>query len=158
MIGFILPACAPIIRRRILLHIGIVWSTPAPILRRRGRPKLHIWIVWSTPALWRHPDDILRRVLDVAGLAVHAVLRVDLQAVAGVVVFHEFVYARRTVTIFRPGIGGEIDLYRYARVLQREMDRLVFFVIGVGNEYRRQPVETDLAVRFRILNRRAFRG
>src|SRR5688572_18747300 len=36
---------------------------------------LHARIVRAAAAFRRHPDDVLRRVLDVAGLAMHAVLR-----------------------------------------------------------------------------------
>src|SRR5579864_2149976 len=36
-------------------------------------------ITWPAAALGRHPVDILRRVLDVARFAMHAVLRVDPQ-------------------------------------------------------------------------------
>src|ERR1700740_2826020 len=55
---------------------------------------LHVGIVGATAAFRRDPDDVLRRVLDVAGLAVHAVLRVDLQTRRGLEV-HELVDARR---------------------------------------------------------------
>lgn len=41
---------------------------------------LHVGIVGATAALRRCPDDVLARILDVAGLAVDAVGRVDLQA------------------------------------------------------------------------------
>ena len=54
------------------------------------------------------PDDVLRRVLDVAGLAVHAVLRVDLQAVVAVVVLHELVDAGRAVAA-RGRRTGQVD-------------------------------------------------
>ena len=40
----------------------------------------HIRIVRTAAAFRRDPHDVLRRVLDIAGLAMHAVLRVDLQA------------------------------------------------------------------------------
>ena len=42
-----------------------------------GRPS-HDSVCWSTP-LRSCPDDVLQRVLDVTGLAVQAVLRIDLQ-------------------------------------------------------------------------------
>ncbi|SIP90428.1 hypothetical protein SAMN05878295_101176 [Aeromonas hydrophila] len=41
---------------------------------------LHVGIVGARAALRRCPDDVLARILDVAGLAVDAVGRVDLQA------------------------------------------------------------------------------
>src|SRR6478752_6980329 len=51
----------------------------------------HVRIVRPAAAFGRDPDDVLRRVLDIAGLAMHAVLRVDLQALVAVVGFDEFV-------------------------------------------------------------------
>src|SRR4051812_44560418 len=39
---------------------------------------LHVHVVRPAAAFRRDPDDVLSRVLDVARLAVHAVLRVDL--------------------------------------------------------------------------------
>ena len=42
-----------------------------------GRSASHIRIVRPAAALGRHPGDVLVRVLDVAGFAVDAVLRVD---------------------------------------------------------------------------------
>ena len=45
-------------------------------------------------AFGRDPDDVLRRVRDVAGLAVHSVLRVDLQAVGVVFVLQEALNAK----------------------------------------------------------------
>lgn len=52
---------------------------------------LHAAVVWPAAALRRDPHNVLGRVLDVAGLAVHAVLRVDLQTVAVVGVLDELV-------------------------------------------------------------------
>lgn len=52
--------------------------------------------VRGPPTALRHgPPDILQRVLDVAGLAVQAVLRVDLQPLAAVLVWHVLVHAWR---------------------------------------------------------------
>lgn len=39
----------------------------------------HIWIVRSIAALWRCPRDVLAWVFDVAGLAMHAVLEINLE-------------------------------------------------------------------------------
>ena len=46
----------------------------------RSREASHVGIVRPVAALRRGPDDVLRRVLDVAGLAVDAVLEVDPEA------------------------------------------------------------------------------
>ena len=40
----------------------------------------HIGIIRPFAALWHRPVDVLRRILDVAGFAVDAVLGVDLKA------------------------------------------------------------------------------
>src|ERR1700722_12932060 len=52
---------------------------------------LHIRVVRSAASLWRYPDDILGRILDIAGLAMHAVLRIDDQSITTIVVLHEFI-------------------------------------------------------------------
>src|ERR1700732_4686812 len=52
-------------------------STHDPLPKKGWRKLSHIRIVRAAAALWRHPIDVLRRVLDVARLAVDAILRVD---------------------------------------------------------------------------------
>src|SRR5476649_1240887 len=37
----------------------------------------HVRIVWTTTAFGRNPNDVLRRIFDIAGLAMHAVLRIN---------------------------------------------------------------------------------
>jgi len=44
------------------------------------RASLHIRIVRPAAAFGRDPVDVLVRILDIAGFAVNAVLRVDLEA------------------------------------------------------------------------------
>ena len=64
---------------------------------------LHRRVVRPAAAFGRDPVDVLPRVLDVAGLAVHAVLRVDLQPLACRASSRdELVDARRAVARFRP--------------------------------------------------------
>src|SRR4051812_26846418 len=77
----------------------------------------HADVVRSAAAFGRDPDDVLRRVLDVAGLAVHAVLRVDLQPVGVVGVLHVFVDAGGAVAAFRAGVYGQVHLHRDCRIL-----------------------------------------
>src|SRR5690348_1114392 len=98
---------------------------------------LHVRVIGASAAFGSDPVDILGRVLDVAGFAVDAVLRIDLQPGLTVLRLHEFVDARRTITLFGPGIYGQVDGRRYVRVLERQMNRLVFLMVGVGNEHRR---------------------
>src|SRR6185369_18028499 len=42
-------------------------------------PPLHVGVVRAASAFRDDPDDVLLRILDVARLAMHAVLRIDLQ-------------------------------------------------------------------------------
>src|SRR5690606_8782467 len=93
---------------------------------------LHVGVVRTTSTFRRHPGDVLGRVLDIAGLAVHAVLRVDLEALAAVVVGHYFVDARRAVALGRFVVHRQVLLDRDARVGQLEMNRLFFFMVGIG--------------------------
>src|SRR6266480_7556645 len=84
---------------------------------------LHVGIVGAAAAFRRDPDDVLLRVLDIAGLAVHAVLRVDLEARRGLEV-NELIDTGRAVALLRPGIDLQI-LQRDGRILERQVDRLM---------------------------------
>ena len=55
---------------------GGVDGMRAPVFGR-----LHACVVRSAAAFRCDPDDVLRWVFDIAGLAMHTVLRIDLQAV-----------------------------------------------------------------------------
>src|SRR2546422_4236125 len=111
---------------------------------------LHVGIVGAAAAFRRDPDDVLLRVLDIAGLAVHAVLRVDLQARRGLEV-DELIDAGRAVALLRPGIDLQI-VQGYGRILERQVDRLVLVVVGVGDEHRRQPVKGQYTIGLGIGN------
>ena len=67
----------------------------------------------------------------------HAVLRVDLQAVGVVGVLHELIDAGRAVAAFGAGVFGQVDVDRYARILERQVRGLVLFVVGIGMGRRR---------------------
>lgn len=58
---------------------------------------LHVRIVRPTPAFRRHPHDVLGRILDVARLAMNAILGVDLQPWPRAPVRDEFVHRGRAV-------------------------------------------------------------
>ncbi len=60
---------------------------------------LHPAVIRPARAFGANPSDVLRRVFDVAGFAVHAVCRVDLQARAAVF-FDDFIHASRTIARF----------------------------------------------------------
>src|SRR6478609_5291397 len=68
----------------------------------------HVRIVRSAATFGDHPLDVLLRVLDVAGLAVHAVLGVHLEA--SIPAFRdEFINPSRTVTRLGPVVNRQID-------------------------------------------------
>jgi hypothetical protein len=76
-------------------------------------------------ALYRppvEPDDVPRRILDVVGLAVQVILRVDLRAFA-LVGIHQLIHRRRITTALRLRTGLRIQVFRLARVPQRQIRR-----------------------------------
>ena len=88
--------------------------------RARGlcsRIHSHIRIVRPAAALGRNPGNILIRVLDIAGFAVDAVLRVDLQPRFAVFA-HDFVNAGRSVALLGRVIEREVRLDRNFRVVE----------------------------------------
>src|SRR4051794_3232085 len=85
-------------------------------------------VTGPSAALRRHPVDVLRRVLDVAGFAMHAVLRVDAQARLARDLL-DFIHPGRTVPGLRTGIELVVDRDRLLRIEQLEMRGLVFFVV-----------------------------
>ena len=100
--------------------------------------------------------DVLPGVLDIAGLAVDAVRGVDLQAhgIALVLGGYELVNTCGAIQGLRAVVKLKVHVHRNRRVPQRQMDRLILFMIGVGKVNRGQPVEGDHPVRFRIFNPR----
>ena len=52
----------------------------------------------------------------------------------------------------------QVDSYRDRRVGQLQVVRLIFLMVGVGDEHRRQPVEADHAIRLGIDDLGAFVG
>src|SRR5512135_1370958 len=58
---------------------GLAFSSSATVFIASLLTGSHVGVVGATTAFGHHPFDVLRRVLDVAGLAVDAVRRIDLQ-------------------------------------------------------------------------------
>src|SRR5947209_8698479 len=115
--------------------------------------KLHVRVIGASAAFGSDPVDVLGGVLDVARLAVDAILGVDLKPRFTVLAVDKFINSSRTVTLFGSGIDGQVDCRWYVGVLERQMNRLVFFMIGVRDEHRRQTVEGQHAVGLRIVDR-----
>src|SRR3954454_18778787 len=114
---------------------------------------LHVRVIGASAAFWSDPVDVLGRVLDVAGLAVNAVLGVDLEPRFTAFAFNKFINACRAITLLGAGIDRQVDGHGYVGVLERQMNRLVFLMIGVGDEYRGETVEGQRAVGLRVIDR-----
>ena len=91
---------------------------------------LHVRVIRTAAALGRHPGDILRRILDVAGFAMDAILRVDLESRAAWLL-DDFINARGTITLRGLTIFRQIDADGNRRVLQHQVNGLVLLMIGI---------------------------
>ena len=91
---------------------------------------LHIGVIWSTQAFRGYPTDILRGILDIAGLTVDAVLGVNLKA-RFVSICDYFIHARWAVALSRFVVSGKVDLNRNRGVSQLQVAGLIFFVVGI---------------------------
>src|SRR5262245_60057081 len=117
----------------------------------------HVRIARPAPALGGNPGDVLIRVLDIAGLAVHAVLRVD-HVARRTPLLHPFIDPGRAIARRRTAVDVVLGGLLEAKVRDPEVWRLVLLVIGVGEEHRGEPVEGELAVGLGIGDRRALGG
>src|SRR6266849_658535 len=72
-------------------------------LAREGNGESHVRVIRAAAALRRDPGDVGVRILDVAGFAVDAVLRVDHEARAAPLL-HPFVHRGRTIACRRSRI------------------------------------------------------
>src|SRR6185437_5288330 len=106
------------------------WPHPAGD-RGCGDNDLEILIIRTRATFGRHPGDDLVRVLDVAGLAVHAVGGIDLQALAGAVV-DDLVDAGGAEAGARVAVFGGAPVDADAGVGHVQVDRLVLVVFGGG--------------------------
>jgi hypothetical protein len=95
--------------------------------------ELHIGVVRTAPALRRYPGDILIRVLDIAGFAMDAVLRVD--DIARLASFLDpFIDAGRAIARRGPAIAVVLGGFLHKGIGQSQMHGLVLLVIRVGEE------------------------
>src|SRR3954466_12227481 len=90
---------------------------------------LHVRVIWSSTAFRSDPVDVLGRVLDVACLAVDAILGVDLQLRFTTLPLDEFIDSCRAIALLRASIDRQVDGRGYVGVLERQMNRLIFLVI-----------------------------
>src|SRR5690606_37966666 len=119
-------------------RLQILGTAPSMTKERdRVPPLLHIGVNRPLATLRRHPVDVLVGVLDVAGLAVHAILGVD-DVDLPAILLHPLIDACRTITGRRTGINVMFGALLQLHVLYLKMHRLVLLMIGGGQEYRRQ--------------------
>src|SRR5829696_9995562 len=106
---------------------AVVWQD-----RGRGEPlSSHIWVIRTAAPLGRHPSDVLIRILDIAGFAVDAVLRVDDKARI-TALLHPFIDAGRTITRRRSAIDVMLGRFLQRHFPYDQMRSLAFFVVGIG--------------------------
>src|ERR1700712_3432748 len=102
------------------------------MLHLRTASGLHTAGIHRTAAAFGgYPVDVLGRVLDVAGFAVDAVLRIDLQLWIAGVGAGDFVDSGWAVAGFRTAVLVPVDADRQAGIAKFQMGRLVFLMIGV---------------------------
>src|SRR5436190_10287623 len=92
---------------------------------------LHAVIIWSAAALWWDPGDDLVRVLNITSLAVHAVRRIQADALPirrGGIVEH-FVNVGWTKILARTAELAHTPRLADVRVFDDQMCRLIFFVL-----------------------------
>src|SRR3990167_9306443 len=113
---------------------------------------LHIGVVRPAGAFRGHPVDVLGGVLDVTGFAMYAVLRVDLELLLAIFLGDDFVNAGRAVALRRFVVHRQVLAQRNARIGELQVAGLFLFMVGVGEEYRAELVEAELAIGFRVGN------
>src|SRR6266850_4081467 len=95
---------------------------------------LHGLVIGTASALGRNPGNVAVRVLHVTGFAVNAILGVDLEARTRCLL-DPFIDAGRAIAVGRTGIDVVLGCLLQIHIGDLEMNRLVFLVIGVGQEH-----------------------
>lgn len=123
--------------------------------REKKRNYLCVRVLGSTATLWHGPVNVLARILDIAGLAVNAVLRVDLEALGASgsrFIINKLVHTGRAETTLRTIIDLQVALNRYILVLEAQVDGLVLGVVGACPRNRGQQIKGNNAVGFWVIN------
>lgn len=116
----------------------------------------HAVVGGTATSLGHHPVDVLLGVLDITGLAVDAVLSVNLQLhVAALLVGHVLVNASGAESLLGSLVQRQIMVHGDAVVLEGQMGGLVALVVCARQCYRRQQIEGDLAIGLGVNNGRA---
>src|SRR5690348_8274962 len=83
---------------------------------------LHIRVIGASTTFGSDPVDVLGRVLDVARLAVHAILGVDLEPRFTALALDKFINACRAISLLGTGIDRQVDCRWYVGVLERQVN------------------------------------
>src|SRR2546425_9717756 len=112
----------------------------------RSARRLELHVLGAAAPLGRDPGDDLVWIHDVAGLAVHAIAGVDLQAAPAPFLRYHLVDRRGAEALARVGeLLGAAGLAD-ARVGDLQVGGLVLLMTGAGVEDVAQPVERERAV------------
>ncbi|MNG14614.1 hypothetical protein D3C84_983810 [compost metagenome] len=85
----------------------------------------------------------------------HTVLGIDLQTLLPFRL-NDLIDARRAITLSRLVKQRQVGFERDIRILQFQLTRLIFLMIGIGQEHRGKLVETNDAIRLGISDLRAL--
>jgi hypothetical protein len=72
---------------------------------------LHIGVIGSPAPFWTLPLNILTGIFDITGLAMNAILSIDLESHRAVTAFKHFINPSRTIQSGRFAVFWEIGLY-----------------------------------------------
>ena len=84
----------------------------------------------------------------------NAILGVDLEPRFTTLAVDKFIHACRAVTLFGTGVDRKVDGGWYVRILERQMNRLIFLMVRVRHEDGRKPVKGENSVGLWIVDRR----
>src|SRR5690554_7829580 len=117
-------------------HSGVkdwpFWDRAArPPRERDDGVRLHAAVIGAAAPFWRHPGDVLGRILDVTGLAVHAIGSVNAKH-RGPALFSHFIDAGRAIERRRFAIFRQIVAHGHQGIGQYEVNRLVFIMRQIG--------------------------
>src|SRR3546814_13042917 len=92
---------------------------------------LHVRIIGASTAFGYHPIDVLGGILDVARLAMDAVLGVDDELRVAFFLADDLVNARRAITLRRLVVHRQIVIDRNIGIAQRQVERLILLMVGI---------------------------
>src|SRR5580700_11843525 len=97
-------------------------------------PSSHAFVIWTTAALGWNPGNNFVRIHDVAGFAVHAVRRVevDFQTAWRILRLNHFVDVGRAEILAGVAELFHATLVADRRIVNHKVRRLIFLVLGSG--------------------------